>query len=136
MPLSCVQEWRARTGSCWCVLGRPAKCRSPFRGKESQPSQTSSFTTFFLILLSAMNFGMILDLINATCHLLNWSKYSLLKNVMILPQGIITYTSIIVHASLHRCEYVDIVGHMTCDQFRSSEKCALNNTSQCLFEGT
>ena len=110
MPLSCIQEWRARTGSCWCVLGRPAKCRSPFRGKESQPSQTSSFTTFFLILFSAMNFGMILDLINATCHLLNWSKY-------ILPQGIITYTSVIVHASLHRCEYILLTdGHMTCDQ--------------------
>ena len=125
MPLSCIQEWRARTGSCWCVLGRPAKCRSPFRGKaESHPSQTSSFTTFFLILFSAMNFGMILDLINATCHLLNWSKYSLLKNVMILPQRIITYTSVTVHASSHRCEYIqltDIVGHMTYDQFRSSE---------------
>ena len=28
MPFASVEDWRARIGSCWCVLGRPFKSKS------------------------------------------------------------------------------------------------------------
>ena len=36
MPLWSNEEWRARIGSCWCVLGRPSrKSSSPFHRQRA-----------------------------------------------------------------------------------------------------
>lgn len=45
MPLSSIQEWRARIGTSWCALGRPIKpCRSKSSCFKNPPSQKKAMS--------------------------------------------------------------------------------------------
>ena len=70
MPLWSIGEWRARIGSSWCVLGRPFKIRSPFRGGRVLRALTRSDVVTMIIMLMVfigINFGLCI-LVMRGCH--------------------------------------------------------------------